>query len=75
MMYKNTQTDAQMASHMTSIGNLEVQMGQISQALNSRPKGALPSNTVQMRENGELWGNVTKYKENPKLILNCGEGE
>ncbi|MCD7466700.1 hypothetical protein HAX54_003652, partial [Datura stramonium] len=35
-----------MAFHMTSIGNLEVQMGQISQALNSRPKGALPSNRV-----------------------------
>ncbi|KAK6777957.1 hypothetical protein RDI58_024675 [Solanum bulbocastanum] len=35
-----------MASLTTSISNLEVQMGQISQSLNFRPKGALPSNPV-----------------------------
>ncbi|XP_049401740.1 FKBP12-interacting protein of 37 kDa-like [Solanum stenotomum] len=46
MMDKSTQTDAQMASLTTSISNLEVQMGQISQVLNFRQKGALPSNPV-----------------------------
>jgi len=62
MMDKSTQTDAQMDSLTTSISNLEVQMGQISHALNFRPKGALPSNPVaiilkvQRRENGKLWG-------------------
>ncbi|XP_070006792.1 uncharacterized protein [Nicotiana sylvestris] len=34
------------ASHNTSIRNLEVQLGQISHALNTHPKGALPSDTV-----------------------------
>ncbi|XP_070052266.1 uncharacterized protein [Nicotiana tomentosiformis] len=34
------------ASHNTSIRNLEVQMGQTSQALNTRPKGALSGDTV-----------------------------
>ncbi|XP_070049752.1 uncharacterized protein [Nicotiana tomentosiformis] len=46
MMEKNADSDAQLASHNTSILNLEVQMGQISQAINSRPKGALPNDTV-----------------------------
>ena len=46
MMKKNQDSEAQLASHNTSIRNLEVQVGQISQALNSRPKGALPSDTV-----------------------------
>ncbi|XP_070041253.1 uncharacterized protein [Nicotiana tomentosiformis] len=45
MKEKNVDSDAQLASHNTSTRNLEVQMGQISQALNSRPKGALPSDT------------------------------
>ncbi|XP_070005839.1 uncharacterized protein [Nicotiana sylvestris] len=39
MMKKITDSDAQLASHNTSIRNLEVQLGQISQALNTRPKG------------------------------------
>ncbi|XP_070005650.1 uncharacterized protein [Nicotiana sylvestris] len=46
MMKKNSDSDAQLASHNTSIRNLEVQLGQISQSLNTRPKEALPSNTV-----------------------------
>ncbi|XP_070041188.1 uncharacterized protein [Nicotiana tomentosiformis] len=46
MMEKNADSDAQLASHNTSIHNLEVQMGQISQALNNHPKGALPSDTM-----------------------------
>ncbi|XP_070013462.1 uncharacterized protein [Nicotiana sylvestris] len=46
MMEKNADSDAQFASHNTSIRNLEVQMGQISQSLNTHPKGALPSDTV-----------------------------
>jgi len=46
MMKKNQDSDAQLASHNTSIRNLEVQLGQISQALNTRTKGALPSDTV-----------------------------
>jgi len=45
-MKRNTDSDAQLASHNTSIRNLEVQLGQISQSLNTRPKGALPSDTV-----------------------------
>ncbi|XP_070004444.1 uncharacterized protein [Nicotiana sylvestris] len=46
MMKKNQDSDAQLASHNTSIRNLEVQLGQISQALNTHPKGALPSDMV-----------------------------
>ncbi|XP_070020269.1 uncharacterized protein [Nicotiana sylvestris] len=46
MMKKNTDSDAQLSFHNTSIRNLEVQLGQISQALNTRPKGVLPSDTV-----------------------------
>ncbi|XP_070014689.1 uncharacterized protein [Nicotiana sylvestris] len=46
MMKKNQDSDAQLASHNTSIRNLEVQLGQISQSLNTRPKGSLPSDTV-----------------------------
>ncbi|XP_070009549.1 uncharacterized protein [Nicotiana sylvestris] len=46
MIEKNADLDVQLASHNTSIHNLEVQIGQMSQALNSRPNGALPSDTV-----------------------------
>lgn len=46
LMEKNAYTDAQLASRTTSIRNLEVQMGQNSQSLNTRPRGALPSDTV-----------------------------
>ncbi|XP_070019763.1 uncharacterized protein [Nicotiana sylvestris] len=46
MMKKNADSDAQLASHNTFIRNLEVQLGQILQALNTRPKGALPNDTV-----------------------------
>ncbi|XP_070054323.1 uncharacterized protein [Nicotiana tomentosiformis] len=45
-MESNADSDAQIASHNTSICDLEVQMGQISQALNTGPKAALPSETV-----------------------------
>ncbi|XP_070010841.1 uncharacterized protein [Nicotiana sylvestris] len=56
MMEKNADSDAQLASYNTSIHNLEVQMGQISQALNSRPKGALPSDTVVNPKGGNNTG-------------------
>ena len=46
IMEKNVDSDVRLASHNTSICNLEVQLGQISQALNTRPKGELPSDTV-----------------------------
>ena len=46
MMKKSQDSEAQLALHNTSIRNLEVQLGQISQSLNTRPKGALPSDTV-----------------------------
>ncbi|XP_070007269.1 uncharacterized protein [Nicotiana sylvestris] len=46
MMEKIADFNAQIASDNTSIRNLEVQLGQISQALNTHPKGALPSDTV-----------------------------
>ncbi|XP_070035212.1 uncharacterized protein [Nicotiana tomentosiformis] len=46
MMENNADSEARLASHNTSIRNLEIQLWQISQALNTRPKGALPSDTV-----------------------------
>ncbi|XP_070040757.1 uncharacterized protein [Nicotiana tomentosiformis] len=58
MMEKNTDSDAQLALHNTSICNLEVQMGQISQALNSHPKGALPSDTVVNLKGGNNTGHA-----------------
>lgn len=58
MMEKNPDSDAQIASHNTSIRNLEVQLGQISLALNTRPKGALPSDTVVNPKDGNNTGHV-----------------
>nr|XP_009775660.1 PREDICTED: uncharacterized protein LOC104225535 [Nicotiana sylvestris] len=46
MTEKNAESDAQLASHNTLIHNVKVQMGKNSQALNSRPKGALPSDMI-----------------------------
>ncbi|XP_070013256.1 uncharacterized protein [Nicotiana sylvestris] len=46
IMEKNADSNAQLASYNTFLRNLEVQLGQISQALNTHPKGALPSDTV-----------------------------
>ncbi|XP_070023305.1 uncharacterized protein [Nicotiana sylvestris] len=45
-MEKNANSGAQLASHNTSIHNLEVQLGQISQDLNTHPKEALTSDTM-----------------------------
>ncbi|XP_070013622.1 uncharacterized protein [Nicotiana sylvestris] len=56
MVKKNANSDAQLASHNTSIRNLEVQLGQISQSLNTRPKGALPSDTVVNQRVGTMQG-------------------
>ncbi|XP_070054222.1 uncharacterized protein [Nicotiana tomentosiformis] len=58
MVEKNEDLDAQLASHTTSIRNLEVQMGQISQALNTRPKGSLSSYTVVNPKGGNNTGHV-----------------
>ncbi|XP_070015197.1 uncharacterized protein [Nicotiana sylvestris] len=52
MMKKNADFDAQLASHNTSIRNLEVQLGQIVQALNTLPKGSLTSDTVVNSKGG-----------------------
>ncbi|XP_070037289.1 uncharacterized protein [Nicotiana tomentosiformis] len=57
-MDKNVDSDAQLASHDTSIHNLEVQIGQISQAINSHPKGALPSDTVVNPKGGNNTGHA-----------------
>ncbi|XP_070020597.1 uncharacterized protein [Nicotiana sylvestris] len=58
MMEKNADSDAQLASHNTSIRNLEVQLGQISQTLNIHPKGALPSDMVVNSKGGNNMGHV-----------------
>ncbi|XP_070041190.1 uncharacterized protein [Nicotiana tomentosiformis] len=57
-MEKNADSDAQLTSHNISICNLEVQICQISQALNSRPKGALPSDTVVNPKGGNNTGHA-----------------
>ncbi|XP_070025297.1 uncharacterized protein [Nicotiana sylvestris] len=57
-MEKNADSDPQQASYNTSIHNLEVQLGQISQALNTCPKGALPSDTVVNTKGGNNTGHV-----------------
>ncbi|XP_070050138.1 uncharacterized protein [Nicotiana tomentosiformis] len=51
-MERNSDSDAQLASHNTSIRNLEVQLSQISLDLNTLPKGALPSDTVVNSKGG-----------------------
>lgn len=56
MMEKIADSDAQLASRNTSIHNLEVQLGQISQAFNTRPMGALPSDTVVNLKGGNNTG-------------------
>ncbi|XP_070049614.1 uncharacterized protein [Nicotiana tomentosiformis] len=58
MMERNADSDAQIASHTTSIRNLEVQMGQISQTLNTRPKGSLPSDMVVNLKGGNNTGHA-----------------
>ncbi|XP_070021854.1 uncharacterized protein [Nicotiana sylvestris] len=58
MIEKNADSDAQLASHNTSIRNLEVQMGKISQALNTRSKGALPSDTMVNPKAGNNTGHA-----------------
>ncbi|XP_070006024.1 uncharacterized protein [Nicotiana sylvestris] len=58
MMEKNTDSVSQLASHSTSIRNLEIQMGQISQALNTHPKGELPSDTVVNPNGGNNTGHA-----------------
>ncbi|XP_070040838.1 uncharacterized protein [Nicotiana tomentosiformis] len=57
-MEKNSDFDAHLASHNTSIRNLEVQLGKISQALNTRPKGVLPSDTVVNPKGGNSTGHT-----------------
>ncbi|XP_070007776.1 uncharacterized protein [Nicotiana sylvestris] len=57
-MEKNADSDAQLASHNTSICNLEVQLGQILQALNTHPKRALPSDTVVNPKGGNNTGHA-----------------
>ncbi|XP_070013372.1 uncharacterized protein [Nicotiana sylvestris] len=52
MMKKNADSDAPLASYNTSIRNFEVQLSQISQSLNTFPKGALPSDTVVNPKDG-----------------------
>ncbi|XP_070006252.1 uncharacterized protein [Nicotiana sylvestris] len=58
LMEKNPDTDAQLASHNTSIRNLEVQLGQISQALNTNPKWELPSDTMVNPKGGNNTGHA-----------------
>ncbi|XP_070021329.1 uncharacterized protein [Nicotiana sylvestris] len=55
---KNVDSDAQLASYNTSIRNLDVQLGQISQALNTHPKRALPSDTVVNPKGGNNTGHA-----------------
>nr|XP_016439657.1 PREDICTED: uncharacterized protein LOC107765509 [Nicotiana tabacum] len=57
MMKKNADSDAQLESHNTSIRN-EVQLGQISQGLNTRPKGAPPSDTIVNPKGGNNTGHA-----------------
>ncbi|XP_070042862.1 uncharacterized protein [Nicotiana tomentosiformis] len=68
MMEKNVDSNAQLALHNTSICNLEVQMGKISQALNSRPKSAVPSDTVVNPKGG----NNTEHSM--AVIIRSGRG-
>ncbi|XP_070013438.1 uncharacterized protein [Nicotiana sylvestris] len=58
MMKKNADSYTQLVSHNTFIHNLEVQLGQILQALNTRPKGALPSDTVVNPKGGNNTGHA-----------------
>ncbi|XP_070026100.1 uncharacterized protein [Nicotiana sylvestris] len=58
MMEKNANSDAQLASHNTSIRNLEDQLVQITQALNTHTKGALPSGTVVKPKGGNNTGHA-----------------
>ncbi|XP_019225549.1 PREDICTED: uncharacterized protein LOC109207121 [Nicotiana attenuata] len=54
----NADSDAQLASHIISIRNLNIQMGKFSQALNTRPKGELPSDPVVNPKGGNNTGHA-----------------
>ncbi|XP_070022158.1 uncharacterized protein [Nicotiana sylvestris] len=58
MMKKKVDYDAHLVFYNTSICNLEVQLGQISQALNTRPNGALPSDTIVNLKGGNNTGHA-----------------
>nr|XP_016446128.1 PREDICTED: uncharacterized protein LOC107771302 [Nicotiana tabacum] len=62
-------SDSQLALYTTSICNLEVQIGKISHALNTRAKGALPSDTVVNSKGGNNTGHVMT------VITRSGRGE
>ncbi|XP_070006191.1 uncharacterized protein [Nicotiana sylvestris] len=57
-MEKNADFEAQLTSHNTSICNLEFQLEQISRALNTSPKGALPSDMVVNPKSGNNTGHA-----------------
>ncbi|XP_009797176.1 uncharacterized protein [Nicotiana sylvestris] len=72
MMETNSDSDAQLASHNTIIRNLEVQMGQISQNLNTHPKEALPGDTVVNPKGGNNIGDdeqVVQEEEIPNNVV------
>ncbi|XP_070008269.1 uncharacterized protein [Nicotiana sylvestris] len=77
-MEKNADSDAQLASHNTSIHNLEVQLGQISQALNTHPKEELPSDTVVNPKVGNNTGHALvmttrSRKDNEEVRIDIDE--
>ncbi|XP_070026336.1 uncharacterized protein [Nicotiana sylvestris] len=79
MIKNNADSNAQLASHNTSIKNLEVQLGQISQSLNTRPKGALPSDTVVNPKGGNnsrhVMANVIDENVNEEVRIDIQDAE
>ncbi|GMN64002.1 hypothetical protein TIFTF001_033076 [Ficus carica] len=73
-----TKNDTRVQSHDAALRSLENQIGQISNALNVRPQGSLPSNTEDPRREGKKHckaillrnGREIEPREKPKAVQN-----
>ncbi|XP_061344027.1 uncharacterized protein LOC133290002 [Gastrolobium bilobum] len=73
-----TRSDAIIHNQAASIKNLETQVGQLAEALRSRPQGTLPRNTEVPKKNGEEQVNAISLRsgkavDKPEVIKNYHE--
>ncbi|XP_061348807.1 uncharacterized protein LOC133294174 [Gastrolobium bilobum] len=66
-------SDAIIYNQAASIKNLETQVGQLAEALRSRPQGTLPSNTEVPKKNGEEQVNAISLRSGKAKALNQNE--
>ncbi|XP_061361020.1 uncharacterized protein LOC133304948 [Gastrolobium bilobum] len=70
-----TRSDAIIHNQAASIKNLETQVGQLAEALRSRPQGTLPSNTEVLKKNGAEQVNAISLRSGKAKALGQVEEE